>query len=122
MKNAALRIISRILVVSMMLLPFQTVQAGMIGTDQAISATSAQSDRTTVLNLLGRSDVANQLQSLGLDPQTARDRVAAMTDEEVHALAGKIDTLPAGAHISNGWGWAAVILVAVLIYYNYSWK
>lgn len=120
MKNATLRMISRILIVSMMLLPFQTVQAGMIGTDQVISAASAQGDRTAVLNLLGRSDVANQLQSLGLDPQTARDRVAAMTDQEVRALAGKIDSLPAGAHISNGWGWAAVILIAVVIYYN--WK
>jgi len=119
MKNATLRMISRILVVSMMLLPLQTVQAGMIGTDQVISAASAQSDRTTVLNLLGRSDVASQLQSLGLDPQTARDRVAAMSDEEVRALAGKIDALPAGATIT-GWGWAAIVLIAVFIFYK--WK
>lgn len=119
MNNATLRMISRILIVAMMLLPLQTIQAGMIGTDQAISAASAQADRTTVLNLLGRSDVANQLQSLGLDPQTARDRVAAMTDQEVRTLAGKLDALPAGAHTS-GWAWAAAILVAVLIYYN--WK
>ena len=119
MKNATLRMISRLLIVSMMLLPFQTVQASMIGTDQVISSTSAQVDRTAVLNLLGRSDVTNQFQTLGLDPQTARDRVAAMTDPEVRSLAGKIDSLPAGAHAS-GWAWAAAILIAVLIYY--SWK
>lgn len=122
MSNAALRMISRILIVSMMLLPFQTAQAGMIGTDQVISAANAQSDRTTVLNLLGRSDVASQLQSLGVDPQTARDRVAAMTDQEVRTLAGNINSLPAGASSGSGWAWAAAILIAALVYYYYSWK
>jgi hypothetical protein len=119
MKNATLKMISRILIVSMMLLSFQTAQASMIGTDQAIAAASAQSDRTAVLNLLSRSEVSSQLQSLGLDPKTAQDRVAAMTDQEVHALAGKIDSMPAGA-MSSGWGWTLAIIIAVVIFYN--WK
>lgn len=118
MSNAVLRMISRILIVSMMALSFQTAQAGMIGTDQVISAANAQSNRTTVLNLLGRSEVMSQLQSLGIDPQTARDRVAAMTDQEVSALAGKIDSLPAGA--SSGWAWAGAIVIAAVVYYY--WK
>jgi hypothetical protein len=50
-----------------------------------------------VLQFLGRADVASQLQSLGVDPATARDRVAAMTDQEVQSLAGKIQSMPAGA-------------------------
>ena len=118
MKFAAIRMICRFLVVSMMLLPFQTIQAGMIGTDQMASVASAQTDRASVLNLMSRSDVASQLQTLGLDPQVAKDRVAAMTDEEVRALAGKLDSIPAGA--SNGWAWAAVIIIAIVIWYN--WK
>src|SRR3990172_6056161 len=118
MKFAAIRMICRFLVVSMMFLPFQTIQAGMIGTDQIASATSAQTDRAAVLSLMSRSDVASQLQTLGLDPKVAQDRVAAMTDEEVRSLAGKLDSLPAGA--TSGWVWAAVVIIAIVIWYN--WK
>ena len=118
MKFAAIRMICRFLVLSMMLLPFQTIQAGMIGTDQIASATSAQTDRAAVLSLMSRSDVASQLQTLGLDPKVAQDRVAAMTDEEVRSLAGKLDSLPAGA--TSGWVWAAVVIIAIVIWYN--WK
>jgi len=81
----------------MILLPIQTIRAGMIGTDQIASAASAQTDRAAVLSLMSRSDVASQLQTLGPDPKIAQDRVAAMTDEEVRPLAGKLDFSPAGA-------------------------
>ena len=119
MKSAMIRMICHLLTVSMLLMPFQSIQAGMIGADQAAVATSAQADRASVLNLINRSDVASQLQTLGLDPQTAKDRVAAMTDNEVSSLAGKLDSLPAGAW-SNGWWWAVAIVLAVVIWYN--WK
>ena len=118
MKSATIRMICHLLTVSMLLMPFQTIHAGMIGTDQAVAAASAQADRASVLSLMNRSDVASQLQTLGLDPQTAKDRVAAMTDQEVRSLAGKLDTLPAGA--LSDWGWAAVIILAIVIWYN--WK
>ena len=51
--------------------------------------------------------------------QNAKDRVAAMTDQEVRTLAGNLDSLPAGAK-TNGWAWAAVIIIAVWIIY--AWK
>ena len=106
------------MMVSILLLPFQMIHAGMIGADQAAAAASAQADRASVLSLMNRSDVASQLQTLGLDPQTAKDRVAAMTDKEVRSLAGNLDSLPAGA--LSDWGWAAVIIIAIVIWYN--WK
>lgn len=118
MKSATIRMVCHFLMVSMLLLPFQTIHAGMIGANEASAAASAQADRASVLSVINRSDVAGQLQTLGLDPQTAKDRVAAMTDEEVRSLAGNLDSLPAGA-LSN-WGWAAVIIIAIVIWYN--WK
>jgi hypothetical protein len=117
MKSMTMRFICRLLVVSMAMLPFQAVQAGMIGADQAVAAASAQAERQAVLSLVSRSDVASQLQSLGVDLKTANDRVAAMTDEEVHSLAGQLNSLPAGA--TDGWVWAAVIIIGVLIWYNF---
>ena len=107
--NAWAKIISRFLIALMIWMPYQIATAGMIGTDQVVASTS-QMDRTTVLNFLSRSDVANKLQSLGIDPATANDRVAAMTDQEVQSLAGKINSMPAGA-MSNG---AAILLILVI--------
>lgn len=117
MKFAAIRMICRFLVLSMMLLPFQTIQAGMIGTDQIATVASAQADRASVLSVLNRSDVVSQLQTLGLDPKVAKDRVAALTDEEVHTLAGKLNSLPAGA--DSGWWIAAVVLIGIVIWWVY---
>jgi hypothetical protein len=107
--NAWAKIISRFLIALMIWMPYQIATAGMIGTDQVVASTS-QMDRTTVLSFLSRSDVANKLQSLGIDPATANDRVAAMTDQEVQSLAGKINSLPAGG-ISNG---AAIVIILVI--------
>jgi len=103
------RLISRLLIVCMIGLPFQA-HAGLIGTDQVVSAAQASAARGAVANVLNRSDVAAQLQSLGLSPQAAKDRVAALTDAEVAKLAGQIEALPAGADST-----AAAILIIVII-------
>ena len=108
MKSSWARLLCRFLMVLMVWSPVHFAQAGMIGTDQIVTAAS-QADRTTVLEFLGRADVANQLQSLGLDAKSATDRVAAMTDAEVQMLAGKINSMPAGAD-STG-----VILLLLLV-------
>ncbi|HEX7250377.1 MAG TPA: PA2779 family protein [Burkholderiales bacterium] len=104
------RILCRLLIVLMAWTPFQIAQAGMIGTDQVVQS-SSQAERNTVMQFLSRGDVQNQLQSFGLDPATAKDRVAAMTDDEVRYLAGRIGTEPAGA-MSDA---AAVLLVIVIV-------
>jgi hypothetical protein len=95
MKSVWARTLCRLLMVLMVWSPMQFAQAGMIGTDQVASVAS-QADRDAVLQFLGRADVTSQLQSLGVDPATVKDRVAAMTDQEVQALAGKIHSMPAG--------------------------
>jgi hypothetical protein len=110
--------ICRFLIVALMALPFQSVQAGMIGTEKAVAA-GVSAERGAVLATLSRSDVQAQLAARGLDPNVAADRVMAMSDDEVRSLAGQLDSAPAGAK-SNGWAWAAVIIIAVVIWYN--WK
>lgn len=105
----------RVLVISLLALSFQTARAGMIGADQAAAVQGAQSDRAAVMSVLDRSETLAQLQALGVDQQAARERVAAMTDQEVHALAQDIQTAPAGA--TSGWAWAAVVIVVAAIWY-----
>lgn len=106
----------RVLVVSLLALSFQTAGAGMIGTDQAAAGTGAAAQRSMVMSVLDRAETAAQLQAQGIDPALARERVAAMTDQEVQQLAGDMQTAPAGAGLNAG-GWLAVIIIAGLIWY-----
>ena len=115
MKSTLTSMICRVLVIAMMMLPFQTGQASMIGADQANSAATTatvQLDRDVVVNFLSRAQTAEQFQSLGLDAQAAKDRVAAMTDAEVSVLAGKVSAVPAG-----GDGLVLLIFVVFFIWY-----
>lgn len=105
----------RALVVSLLALSFQTANAGMIGADQAAAQAAAQTERGLVMSVLDRAETAAQLQAQGIDPAMARARVAAMTDQEVQALAQDIHTAPAGALTSGGW--LAVVVIAGLIWY-----
>ena len=113
MKSVTMNVLCRILILALLSVSFQTASAGIISTDQAAAAAAAQGDRAVVLGALSRSDVSAQLQAQGLDPTIARDRVATMTDEEVHTLASSITAAPAGA---NG-AWGAVILIGLLVWF-----
>lgn len=117
MTYKAMQLICRLLIVTVMSLSFQAAHAGMIGVDQVVSASASQADRDAVVSFLSRAEVSSKLQSMGLDLQTAKDRVAAMTDEEVHSLAGKLESLPAGANSDWVWWLLLVILIGVAIYY-----
>ena len=85
MDTAWAKTVCRVLIALMIWTPYQIASAGMIGTDKVVTS-SAQADRATVLNFLTRGDVQNQLQAMGVDAATAKDRVAAMTDEDLTAL------------------------------------
>jgi hypothetical protein len=119
MNVSFLRLVSRLLVLCMLALSFQTVQAAMVGTEQVMAATQTPQDREKVRTFVARADVQQQLEAMGIKADKALDRVAAMTDEEVQNIAGKIDSLPAGA--SNGWAIAGGIIVIALIVY-WVWK
>lgn len=104
----------RALVVSLLALSFQTAQAGLIGADQAAAGT-VSAERALVLGSLDRAEVVAQLQAAGVDPVAARERIRAMSEQEVQALAQDMQTAPAGG-VSN-WGWVAIVLVAALVWY-----
>jgi hypothetical protein len=102
----------RLLVVLMAWAPYQIAQAGMIGTDRAVVSTSSL-DRAALSSLVSRADVSSQLQSFGIDQASAQQRIAAMSDDEVRSLQGKIDSVPAGAS-SGGTLLVIIIIVAVI--------
>src|SRR4051812_32917135 len=103
-----------VLVAGLLALSGPAAQAGLIGAEQATG--EARSQRALVLGTLERADVAAQLQAVGVDPQAARERVRALTDAEVQALAREIQAAPAGGD-GGGWLWIPVLIAIGMIYY-----
>ena len=78
----------------------QSAQATLVTTEQvaaSVGVRSATAERELVNATLARADVAAGLAERGVSVDAARERVAALTDDEVAAVANAIDTAPAGA-------------------------
>jgi hypothetical protein len=124
--NLAKKSLCGLLVVSVAFLSIDSARAEVIATERAITV-SAQASRQALLAYLGRADVASQLHSLGVEPAFAEQRVAAMSDEEIGTLIGKLGSLPAagqmagGGTSSGGYGggggsaFLVILLVALLV-------
>ena len=112
--NRFKKLVTQILIVCLAWTPF-SLQAGMIGTDQVVASAQDQANRDKVLSFVARADVARQFEAFGLSASNAKERVDAMTSDEVNRLAGRVDSLPAGA---DGGAWlAALIIVGLIVYF-----
>ena len=101
MNSRFMRITSHLLIASVLGLglPLQSANAGLVGTDKVAVSAQSQSERERIRSFLDREDVRNELQTQGVDVNTAKARVDALTDEEVQKVAGKLDQMPAGGEI-----------------------
>ena len=100
MKTFFRRFVCRLLAVSLVALPYAAhTQAALIGVDQALAA-QRQAERDKLRSFVARADVQRQLATLGVGTAAAAERTNALTDDEVQQLAGRIDSLPAGADVS----------------------
>ena len=86
-------------------------QAALIGTDALASASARQASESKVVSALARDDVAKQLQKMGVNPDEARQRVAALSDQELASLSDKVDRLPAGGDFFGTVGFIFVLLL-----------
>jgi hypothetical protein len=82
--------------------------AEIVSTEQALE----QSDREQ--ELPSRAEAEDGLKVLGVAPEDARQRVNAMTPEEVRTVAGRMDTLAAGGEASAT-DWVIILLGVVVI-------
>ena len=99
-------LIVRVLIGLMVWMPAQFAAAGMIATDAGWKAAQT----------VDRSAVVSKLEAFGIDPLQAQDRVGAMSDDEVRALADGIETLPSGKESSAAI--AIIVIVALLLWWN----
>lgn len=94
------RIITSLLISSILFFSVQPlVNASIVTTSELVYEQQSNLDRNTLLKSLERADVQAVLINKGVEPETAKLRVAGMTDEEIKILNSKIDELPAGGEI-----------------------
>jgi hypothetical protein len=84
--------------------------AGMISTPDA----TPSAERERVKALVSRPDLAKELEKRGIAPADVQSRIDAMTDQEVHALAGRLDAVPAGGDLTTQ-EWLLIIIVILLV-------
>ncbi len=70
--------------------------AGMIGTQTLIENRQLDDSRARVEEFISREKVQEQIVALGANPAEVKDRLAALTGEELRLLEQDIDNMPAG--------------------------
>jgi hypothetical protein len=88
-----------------------TAQAAMIGTADHFADAAREQQLARVDAVLASDAVQEQLIALGVNPEDAMARVAALSAEELQLLAQQIDELPAGGIL----GVLGVILVVLIV-------
>ncbi len=82
--------------------------SGIVTTDQLLQQQLEVLNKSSLVAMLDRDDVRQQLVERGVDPDYAKARIAALSDAQIEELKDNIDTLPAGSSVVG-------ILVAVLL-------
>lgn len=95
----------------LVLMPVMSAQAGMLGTDTLLTSTETQQSIAGLQQLLEREDAQQQLLSLGVSPEQARERIASLSDSELARINQGIDTLNAGGDSVLG-----ILLVIFIVF------
>jgi len=93
-------------------LALPAAEASMIDTGTLAAEQSAADARERIHTLLERDDVREKLVSMGVEPELAEERVAALSDAEARQMATRMEELPAGANSVVG---AVVLIFLVLL-------
>jgi len=109
MHSPFVRAISRVLIVCCSAVSFHA-HAGLIGSGEVMAAQAQAGARTAL---------ASQLAAHGIASDTARDRVAALSDAEVAELSGQLNALPAGA---AGGVWLGALLVLIFLIWRFNFS
>lgn len=114
MKTAFLSRVAAALVSVALVAQAPMARAEIIDTDAMTAQSQAEHDRAKVESFVARADVREKLQMMGVAGLLAHDRVASMTEAEIHSMAQRIDSMPAGGALTNN-DLILILLVAVLV-------
>lgn len=91
--------------------PMPAAQAGVVGTEAAVTQAEHAAVKERLNELLARDDIRQGLIANGVDPAEARARIDALTPAEAQQVAGKLEQLPAGGNTVVG----AIVFIFVLL-------
>jgi cell division protein YceG involved in septum cleavage len=91
-----------------------TVMAGLVTANQMVPQSQIEAEKIKIQAFIDRAEVMDRLQAMGVVESMSKVRVAAMTNEEVHAMAQKIDTMPAGGRLNDS-DLVVILLIILLI-------
>lgn len=86
--------------------------ADVVGTDELLLQSEAESKRSQLITSLARDEVRQKLQSMGVSAGDVQQRVDALTDAEVIQLSEKMDDMPAGGVLGTI---IAVLVIFILL-------
>ena len=89
----------------------QPVHAALISTEQMSTLQSREANQQKIRRALDRPELVRQLESMGVSADQARQRVDALTDQELAMLADQTDRLPAGGDFFGTVGLIFIILL-----------
>ena len=93
------------------LLPLMPAQAAMLGNDRIISEQQAAFERAEVLEILDQEFTRQQLETWGVSPEMARERINSLTDQELANLNRQFNELEAGGSSVLG-----VLLIIFIVF------
>ncbi len=102
------RVMALLLTLAMLNMYSLPAYSGVVTTEQLMLQQLESMDREALVSLLDRSEVQQQLVDRGVDPEYAKQRIAALSDAQIEQIKSEIDELPAGSG-------AVGILIAVLL-------
>jgi len=97
---------------AILFLQTSSLMADVVNTDQMAAQNQREVEKFKLQSFVEREEVKVRLQALGVEETIAKVRVAAMTDQEVHAVAQKMDSMPAGGRLNNS---DAVLILLIII-------
>jgi hypothetical protein len=89
-------------------------KAEIVDTQDLAAQSQTEQDQAKVRSFLERANVKEKLEAMGVKGLVAQDRVASLSEQEVHALAERIDAMPAGGTLSQT-DMIFILLIAILI-------
>jgi len=90
-------------------------RAEIVTTDQVVTQSSPDAERAKIQHFLERASVKEKILAMGIGGVAANERVAALNDHEVHAIAEKIDSLPVGGNAGTFTNDQIIIVLLIVL-------
>ena len=93
------RFLVLVLSFSLLAIPLSQAQAAIVTNGQLMHQVQQVNDKAALLQSINRTDVQEQLSSMGVSTADIEDRINQMTGEEIAQLNQQLDALPAGGSV-----------------------